>query len=448
MTFVKELKKFYPEFDSANLTKEKIYKNTYPGKPFKETVINTMASGLYALAENFLIYESFGKNFFKSPILLREFSIKKMDSEVTGLINRIVKDFRQEETIKENYYDKQETYVEIINHLTRNDDRSRLPEYILKSFNFGFYFWMHRTLTLRNFLFINRNFMDDFKNNIIDKALKAIDISKLAELFEETDEENALVFLLSYYNYMADISHDNSGYFFKLKKLFEKYESRMIPNLMKIFVVSLSNICLKNITCGLDEFYTEFENIYTDTLKNKLYTISDTNNYFNKRLFRAIINTSVYLNKIGWAEEFLKKYINIVDPQFKEQLMHYGNANIEFARKNYDKALYHATKIEQKQIIYKIDTKNLISRIYFETNSLEPLGSMLDSYKHLIKNSNLQDKIYETSHINFIKIIQGIIKIIHDNSYKTELYLLKQKTERTSPINNKSWLLGKITNLE
>lgn len=445
--FVRELKKFHPAFDSEKLTKQHLYKCIHPGKQFKETVINTMTSGLYALAEEFQIYEGFRNNFFKTPILIRQYSIKKMNNEVSRLINKTLKDFSNDTTIKDNYYDKQETYVEVLNHLTRNDSRNLIPENILKSFSFGFYFWIQRVLTLRNFLFINRNFMSDFKNNIIDKTLSSIDMNRLVNLFEETDEENALAFLLSYYNYMADISVDNKKYFFRIKELFEKYQNRMTVYTKKAFVVSLSNICLKNITYGFNEFHAEFEKVYSIILKEKLYTRSDIADYFDKRLFRVIILSGLYLKKMKWVEEFIKKYIDSVDPQFKEQLFYYSTANIEFAKKNYTKALQNSVKIEQKQVIYKIDTKNLIARIYYETKSFEQLNSLLDTYRHLIKNSELQDDAYKSSHLNFIKILENILKTQQKNDNAQELFALKQKAEKFHPVNNLPWLLEKISEL-
>ena len=69
---VKELKKYAPEFDSAKLTKENLYKKIFSGKLYKETVINTILSGLYSLSEEFLVYLQL-KNLPERPsMLIRE----------------------------------------------------------------------------------------------------------------------------------------------------------------------------------------------------------------------------------------------------------------------------------------------------------------------------------------------------------------------------------------
>ena len=53
------LSNYHPEFDSDELTKENIYKKLYPGKKFKESVINTVLSGLNQLCEEFFINQDF-----------------------------------------------------------------------------------------------------------------------------------------------------------------------------------------------------------------------------------------------------------------------------------------------------------------------------------------------------------------------------------------------------
>ncbi len=446
---IKELKKFYPSFDSEKLTKEYLYKKIYPGKPFKEFVINTISSGLNALCEDFLVYESFRNNHDKTPLMIKELSIKNMNAEVESIIKRSDKNYSENKLGAYDYYDRQFMREEILNHYIRNDDRVKENEYLVKTFTVTAYHFLNQAFIMRNYLFINRNFIgSDYKNNLIDKVMYAVDTNKIVKALTETDEIDAIQFLVAYYSFMANSSNDNYEYFNKIKALFNKYSSKLDKSMQVRFKSLLTNICLRNITLGKSEFHNEFEQIYSVIIRNKEYYIDDREHYFDKRLFKAIIVTSLYLKKINWAEEFLKKYIDRIDLQFKEHLYQYGLACIEFSKGNFEKALNHATKIEQKQVIYKIDTKNLIARIYYETKSFESLLSIIDSYKHMIKNSSLQDEDYSASHSGFITVIEGLVKIIQKDVSKNEALMLKYKAEKMKQLNNKSWLVEKISELE
>ncbi|MBZ0203957.1 MAG: hypothetical protein K8I03_13140 [Ignavibacteria bacterium] len=446
---IKELKKFFPSIDSEKLTKKYLYKKIYSGKPFKEFVINTISSGLKGLCEDFLVYESFRNNYDKTPLMIRELSIKNMNAEVESIIKRSDKNYSENKLGAYDYYDRQFMKEEILNHYIRNDDRVKESEYLVKTFIVTAYHFLNQAYIIRNYLFINRNFLGpDYKNNLIDKVMHAIDTDRIIKELTETDEIDAVQFLVAYYSFMANSSEDNYEYFNKIKALFNKYSSKLDKSMQVRFKSLLTNICLRNITLGKSEFHYEFEQIYSVIIRNKEYYIDDREHYFDKRLFKAIIVTSLYLKKINWAEEFLKNYIGRIDPQFKEHQHQYGLACIEFSKSNFEKALDHAAKIEQKQVIYKIDTKNLMARIYYETKSFESLLSIIDSYKHLIKNSSLQDEDYSSSHSGFIKVTEGLVKIIQKGKSKNEVSKLKHKTEKMNQLNNKSWLLEKIDELE
>jgi hypothetical protein len=57
------LKKYYPEFNSPNLTHEKIYRKLYPGKKYEkkksEHVLQVLVSEMMSLAEKFVVYDGF-----------------------------------------------------------------------------------------------------------------------------------------------------------------------------------------------------------------------------------------------------------------------------------------------------------------------------------------------------------------------------------------------------
>lgn len=438
---VKELKKFAPEFDSVKLTKENLYQKLYSGKPYKETVINTMLSGLYGIAEEYLVYIQL-KNLPERPaLLIREFTKRKLFKEAEKAIDStginkpgFIIDAGSYNSLTFNTKEQLEYYI-----LT--DRRDRIPPMLDTMYRFYIYDFINQTLTNMNITHLNRMFVKKSQNYLIDEISDVIDFPKIIEIIENSHELEALDLLAKYYNYAADISGD-SKYFYKFKNLWRKYYNEVSLPLKVSLNISLVNICLKKISDGSEQFRREFRDIYKIILKDNLYFNNIKKPVFSNKLFKAIITNSIYLNETDWAEDFLGKYLDKVEPEFRDNLFNFSKALIYFNKRKYDESLTYTAKIEQKQIIFKLDAKNITSKIYYETKSYENLLPLLDTYRQMITNSEVKNDIFGKSHIAFIDALKKIT--LAGKSHAEELAI---KVKKTKIINSKEWLLEKITGL-
>ncbi len=276
-----------------------------------------------------------------------------------------------------------------------------------------------------------------------DKILKNINTGKIADIAEKSDRKNALEFLVSYYSSAAESEQDSMEYFLKLKQIYLELYNDFDKNMKTRLNAALSNICLRKITAGVISYHYEFEELYLKIISDGTFSNTDRNNYFDKRLFKAIIVTSLYLKKVGWLENFLNDYINYTDPQFKDHLLNYARAGIQFEKRNYDKALFYLNNIDQKQIIYKIDCKNLTAKIYYETNSRNNLFPLLDTYKKLLVNNEIKNDVTGKAHLAFINFLKKIAL-----AEKTDAEQLINSVNKSKILNSKPWLLEKLNELK
>ncbi|MCC7158020.1 MAG: hypothetical protein IT281_00615 [Ignavibacteria bacterium] len=445
--FLKLLKLNHPAYSAKRLEKENLYKALYPNKAYKENVINMIASGVYSLAKDFIVHEKIKEmNSLKDALLIKELSSRNLRNEADSLIRTI----ETEDMVKEisaDYFSTYELYDSMLYHSINYDMDAKIIEYTCKSYISSLRFFLSNLLANQRILNANKfSFDSPFEENPISKTIQYLDIEKLINFVNSEDEQRSLPIVMNYYYYLSNTDHEKKENYYKLKEMVFKYFDKMDRDLKKTSCIQLTSICLNNISKGKAEFHLEFSLVYKTILKYELYDNTDEQGYFSKRLFRAIIITSNSLNEIDWSENFVTSYIDKVHPDFRSNLEQNSMARIEFRRKNFEKSLYHAAKIEQKSSIDKLDAKNLIAKIYYETNSIEPLNSHLDSYKHLIRNLNLQEKTQKTAHIDFIKILQKLVK--QENHDKITLLELKNKILGTNTINNRNWLLEKIEELE
>src|SRR5438034_704455 len=63
--FFQILKKNYPDFDQDSITKEKIFNQLYPGKPYNDEIIRKIISNLLKLAKQYLSITGLKREPFK-----------------------------------------------------------------------------------------------------------------------------------------------------------------------------------------------------------------------------------------------------------------------------------------------------------------------------------------------------------------------------------------------
>ncbi len=217
LPILKELKIFYPEFDSVKLTSEYLYSKLYPGKKHNKNVIKTTLSGLYKMVERFLIQENFKKrDETKLALLIRGLSDKGLNSDVE---NKILKAER-EDSIKSksfrDYFKHDIVHEEIYDHYYLNDHRTKLGilrerynVFALKHLLLELIATEKESITQRNFLKHN------FYESTIGRVLSGIDFKAIIDELEKDDPGDTLV-LLIYYNILSSYKFiDVDSYYYK-----------------------------------------------------------------------------------------------------------------------------------------------------------------------------------------------------------------------------------------
>ena len=97
LPLLKALKKFYPGFESDKLTPENIYSSVYPSKKYNKNVVNTMASGLFLLAIEYINHLSyFSEGFRKEMDLMNELDKRNLDDIHNTMFKKIVDKLHKE----------------------------------------------------------------------------------------------------------------------------------------------------------------------------------------------------------------------------------------------------------------------------------------------------------------------------------------------------------------
>lgn len=444
LPLLKALKKYYPGFNQESFTRQIIYKKLFPGKKFKESVLNSMFSRLYNIGEEYMIHVAIKKNHYmiKERLIIKELRSRGVMLKLNKMIDKNLKYFSEKKIDFTDFKNLLEIKLELLRLYTVNgrlekiyDTLSDLIRYSTYNYFFDINFYQSSVYSYKNF------WKEDYDNNFLSRLYEHIDFEEILKLLTKDDKKNYAPLKLSYLSYMATRYPDNDDYYYEFKKLYQKESKNFESSFKEIILNNLTSLCTIKMIHGKRKFKYEAFEIRKMLIDEGKFFKEDS--FIKPGDFRSTFLDALNVDELNWGKNFLDKYIEKLHPDFRSDMTNYCNAYLEYDKKNYDKALYCANIVNINQIIFKLDIKNLIARIYFDTSSTESLLSLLNSYYQLIKNSGSHNPTYLQRHSNFIKYLKKLVNIKLNGKDFSEIKLLKDLVDKDI-VTSKSWLSKKI----
>jgi hypothetical protein len=162
--------------------------------------------------------------------------------------------------------------------------------------------------------------------------------------------------------------------------------------------------------------------------------------------FRNCLIFSAFSNKLDLVLKLANNYSQRIYELYREDAVKLSYAYYHFTSKNYDTVLDCLKNFRYKYQPHKLDVKNLLLKVYYETENYESLYSMIDSFKHYLSN----DKSLSENNIkrckNFLKYVQ-LLADVRLGSKNIENEIIKNEIDSNKNIlliQDKHWLLEKI----
>ncbi len=442
------IKKFRRDFDSAKFSKKEVYKKLYPGKEYKESVMKSMLSRLNDIAEEFIFQISIRKNeiLLKERFMLNEISKRGLKQRAEKIIKETDKFISGKKTGILDFVWGKDYVNEVLNHCHNFNERSRQTGFAFQYQLYNLYSFLTEFLINEATVYSQKIFW----NKDIDKKhffglSDSIDFEKILELIKKEDKQKYTVLNIFYLLRMAFKHPEIDSYYFDLKKAVFEIIEKADLDFKKYFFNALTVICTSRTVEGKDYFRREAFDLRKKIYDENLNIFSDEY-YLKNGDFRTAFIEALDLKEVKWAEEFSVKYLSRLQPEYREDIDNYCKARLSYLKGNFDDALKFAMNVNINQITYKLDIKNLICKIYFDTSSTENLISLLNTYYQLVNNSKSQNKHLLSRHLNFIKFLRQVLSLKLSNPDKAELQMLHDNISREN-VTSKSWLLKKIDTL-
>lgn len=445
VNFFKELKKHYPEFKDENIQKEKIYSKLYKGKEYNDGLMRRMISDLITMTEEYFMYKRF-KNTpsYIDQCLIYELRMRKLNNIFETKSNKISNELSNQKFIDNSLL--LNIYLienEIFNYrvINRNKEFADNLESAVNALLIFFIDVLYSYINHINYF----NFEYEIKSELIKSFLANFNYSEFIKSIEHIENKYTYYVKLVYYTFSIINNMNDESSYWKLRKLLNYNKEYISANVRLGCFVVLSAFCINQNMKNDSKYVTESFEINDIILKEKLFLIDSK--YLQLSFCRSLIIICKRLNRYEYISDFIKLYSRYIHPESRDSFINYCNALIMFSNKNYGKTLEYSAIIDLDWPAFKKDIKILKTMSYYELGYLDSVYSEIDSFKHFLSYTDTLQEGSIVNGKNFIGFVMKLLKLKERNDIN-ELGFFKKQVEEENNINEKTWLLEKIKELE
>jgi hypothetical protein len=224
-------------------------------------------------------------------------------------------------------------------------------------------------------------------------------------------------------------------HFQELRKILEQDWQQFPATEMHGLYVMAINFCIKKMNRGEQAYSYEVLEIYKIGLHTRLLF---ENNHLSPYTYKNTMMAALKIGEMDWAATFLDEYKPFLPPQDREMIFKYNKALYFFRKNDYTSAMSLLQVVNLREVLFNLDARRLLARIYFELNEITALDSLIESskiYLHRQKGIGYHREMY----LNFFKILEILLK-----TASKKRAILRGLIEETKYLAEREWLLEKL----
>ncbi len=431
------LRKFAPEFSKSSMTKEKAYAAVHPGKAYNEKKVGYYMSDLLKCAEQFLIVQGTLNEPFASQFqLLQQYNNWNLEKPFHSCLRDIVKLQKEHPHQDSNYYYQQYLVENETNEFLLNNGQNRLKiDQSLQRLinNLDLYYL---TMKLRySCEFINRQTI----------VSADYDSSMLAEVRQHLDgrDYDDVPSIAIYHQILRTLmDSDNEAHFYKLRDLLDENQHKFSQREARNMYVYALNFCATKINNGQLNFVREAFGVYKRLIDNDLMLIRGQ---MNVGAFKNINTIACMAEEYEWATQFINDYHGHIQEKDRENALMFNLALLHFYKSEFDQAHAYLNKVVPDTLVFNLDTRLLLLRVYYEMDESEALTALLSSFRIYLKRNRVISDALRDAYLNLIQFVRELMRA---EGNKEKLDGIHANILKSNRVGAKKWLLQKVNEAE
>lgn len=423
--------------NGVNLGKEYIWDKMQPGKEYDDVRFRKYCSDLLKLIEGYLAQQAYERNQLDYATYLMEAISKQKVPELHKTAIRAARRLSEKQPYRSatyyyHQYNIEKNFYNLTEFETKRSDRTNI-EAIAGNLDL---FYLAEKLRILCAAITQQTFVShDYQFLFIKEIIKYV---------EEIDHEQYPPIALYYQIYLTLTDTENEEHYFKLRTLLDKYGLQFPPDEAKdVLYMAAQNYCIRKINKGIPKFTEEIFSLYEDLIqKGILIAEGELSPWY----FKNIVVVALRLGKYQWTESFINNYSGHLPEAFRNNAVTYNLAQVYFYQKDYDKVIEQLQNVEYDDVSYNLNSKTMLLATYYETDEIEPLYSLLESFRAYLNRHKDIPANKRRRYLNLIKFTKKLTRLIPGD--KKAIEKIKNEMESTKGIVSHTWLKEKIAELE
>jgi hypothetical protein len=442
------LKLYYPDFGSDELSNKNLFGKMYPSKKYDPNSIVLLSSYLFNLGKEYMAINNLRENnFYFMYHYLKGFDSHFAD-DLFEKEYRNTEDFLCNEKLSNDLF-RYKSMLELLKihfNLKRNRQENTCSSTICYgdySINF---FLVDLAETYHGLIANKYSFNYDFSGSEVIHFINNFNLESFFKILEAGNIPKYNYIAFYYYLLMSNHYPENESYFLKLKE----YSFRDFDNLNDAEKFSrfnyLIDYCINKMESGHLDFLHESFNLYAEAIEKKLFHDSRG---FGMIFFRNFVTIGLAAKEYDYIEKFISEYGKEIPDDMKNDLLELSYAMLNYEKKNYDKAIENISKISNMVPLFRLSTKFLQTKIYYDTNQFDTFFALIDTYKHYLKYEKIIPKRTKELHSAFLNYVSKLAKM-KSSGVNDDLFELRKELNENKKIDfrHRLWLIEKAGELE
>ena len=413
-----------------DLSKEKVFSEIFPDKKYNDVLMRQMMSYLYKIIQKYLITEGVLKHDMESQLYLTQ-ALRQRNAD--KIVEKQLNDSLE---IIDNQCFKNAKY-HYLKYSLRMEDyeyRSKLKrdsELNLQDLSNELDFF-YLSETLRQACIMHSH--QTITKHAYEQYLLKIVLENIDNIPNIPPSVSAY-----FHTYKALSEPENEFHFHELKNIIINQGFIFPENEQRDLYFFATNYCIKKLNNGDKSFGREALGLYRTGLNNKILL---ENGILPIYAYKNITTLAIKSEEYGWAERFLHDFKQYLPEKERENIFQYNLALFYFRTGKYDEAMVLLQKVNLHDVLYNLDARRLLARIYYELDEINALHSLIESskvYLHRQKGIGYHHDMYA----NYFRFLDKMMKI---DLKKAEVRsILRGEVEATQLLAEREWLLQKLS---
>ncbi len=414
----------------------KVWKKLFGSDPYDDVRYRKLNSDLLKLVEGYLAQQVYDENPLHQATYLIEAVGKRKLEKLYNTTMKAARRLSEQQLYRPasyylHQYQIERNYYELTDFEMKREDKSNIEEIIDNLDRF------YLAEKLRYYCSILS------QQNIVSMEYQLLFIDEIVEHIKKYKYENVPPIALYYQIYLTQKEPDDTSHYYKLKELLDKHALQFSKNEAFTMYTTAINYCIRKLNKGQQEFLKETFGHYEALLKKEILFVD---NHLTPWTFNNIVIISLRLDKYEWTENFIQNYKHRLSEEFRENAVTFNLARVYWYQKKHDKVITLLRQVEYEDITYNLSSKAMLMCTYYETDEIEPLYSLMESFRVFLNRHKSIPEQRRNNYLNLIKFVKKLTQVVPND--KKGILKLKEEIEQTSNIADIKWLKEKIGELE